>query len=189
MIQEKTIGELAAEDYRKAEVFKKFGIDFCCGGKKSVREVCEKKGVDYAALEKDLLLAEMKGNEAANENFNEWELDALADYIVQTHHAYVKENIPLLLEFSQKVAAVHGNANPEVVEIAKLFQQVACEMQQHMMKEENVLFPYIREMVRKKKEGGQAAQPHFSTVKNPIRMMEAEHDLVGDLLKQINLLQ
>ncbi len=184
MIKEKTVGELVAEDYRKAEVFKKFGIDFCCGGGKTVKDVCEKKGVDYAVLEKELLDAEKKAGSDTT-NFNEWKLDALADYIVEKHHTYVKENIPMLLEFSKKVARVHGNANPEVVKIADLFQEAADELTHHMMKEENVLFPYIKELANKQKNGSNGLHPPFGTVQNPIRMMEMEHEQVGDLLKQI----
>jgi len=187
MNKEKTVGELVADDYRKAEVFKKFGIDFCCGGGKTVREVCEKKGVDYAQLQRELLEAE-KRESSDNTNFNEWRLDALADYIVEKHHAYVKENIPLLLEFSKKVARVHGHANPEVVQIADLFQQAADELLHHMMKEEHMLFPYVRELTNRQGNGGSGLPPSFGTVQNPIRMMEMEHEQVGDLLKQIGVL-
>ena len=184
MVKDKTVGELVAEDYRKAEVFKKFGIDFCCGGGKTVKEVCEKKGVDYTLLEKELLEAEKKATSDTT-NFNEWKLDALADYIVEKHHTYVKENIPMLLEFSKKVARVHGNANPEVVKIADLFQEAADELTHHMMKEEHMLFPYIKELANKQKNGGNGLHPPFGTVQNPIRMMEMEHELVGKNLEEI----
>lgn len=182
---DKPVGELVAEDYRMAEVFKKFGIDFCCGGKRTVKEACERKGVDYATLRSEL--AQVGGKECKTaENFNEWGLDLLAEYIVQKHHAYVKKNIPLLLEFSEKVATVHGNANPEVVQIASLFRQVADEMQMHMMKEERGLFPYIKDLVSAKNQGIRPARPHFGTIRNPVNMMEAEHDTAGNLLKQIS---
>ncbi len=188
MVHEKTIGELVAEDYRKAEVFKKYGIDFCCGGKKSVKEVCEKKGIDFATLEKELLQTEGGSCSIGGENFNAWQLEKLIDYIIEKHHTYVNRSLPLLLEYSQKVATVHGNSNPETVKIAGLVSQLADEMYQHMMKEERVLFPYIKELEKTLTSGGHPAQPPFGTVKNPVAMMEAEHEQAGELLRQIGIL-
>lgn len=182
-----TIGELVAEDFRKAEVFRKFGLDFCCGGKKSVKEACEEKGVDTNQVEAALSEVESKAT-TSQQDFKNWELDFLADYIVNTHHKYVTESLPILYELSEKVARVHGDYNPEVVEIANLFDAVAQELKMHMHKEENVLFPYIRDLVSAKKSGNSIAQPGFGTIENPIKMMEMEHDSAGGNMEQINKL-
>ncbi|RMH76286.1 MAG: iron-sulfur cluster repair di-iron protein, partial [Calditrichaeota bacterium] len=101
---------------------------------------------------------------------------------------YVRESIPLLREYTAKVARVHGDAHPEMVEIARCFEELAQEMEQHMMKEEQVLFPYIKQMVVAEKQGRLLPPPPFGTVQNPIRMMEMEHDRAGELMKQIRKL-
>ena len=182
---DKTVAELVAEDYRKAGVFKKHGIDFCCGGGRSVRAVCEKKGLDY-----ETLAAELRQVEQAPPAHDDaaWTLDGLVRHIVETHHRYVRENIPLIREFTAKVARVHGHANPEVVRIAELFDAVAAELEVHMMKEEQVLFPYIERLAAAQRHGERPARPFFGTVQNPVRMMVAEHEEAGDLMKEIRRL-
>ncbi|WP_457653259.1 iron-sulfur cluster repair di-iron protein [Rhodocaloribacter sp.] len=182
---DRTVADLVAEDYRKAGVFKKHGIDFCCGGGRTVRAVCEKKGLAYEALEAELRQVEQAPpvhDDAA------WTLDGLVRHIVETHHGYVRENIPLIREFTAKVARVHGHANPEVVRIAGLFDAVAAELAAHMMKEEQVLFPYIERLAAARRDGKRPERPFFGTVQNPIRMMEAEHETAGDLMKEIRRL-
>lgn len=182
-----TIGELVAEDFRKAEVFRQFGLDFCCGGNKSVKEACNEKGIDASAVEQALKQVETQtGN--AGLPFNTWDLDFLADYIVNTHHKYVAGALPMLHELSTKVARVHGDHHPEVVEIARLFQDVASELQMHMHKEENILFPYIRNLADAKKNKQPAQPSPFGTIANPIRMMEAEHISAGGNMEEIHRL-
>lgn len=184
----KTIAELVSDDYRKAEIFRSFGIDFCCGGKKTVKEVCEKKGINYDDLKNKLHKIEQKSPSPEQINFKDWHMDLLVDYIVNEHHKYVRDNIPLLLEYTQKVAKVHGNANPEVVQIAELFKEIAEELDQHMTKEENILFPYIKQLAEAETNCIPINHPPFGTVRNPIKMMEQEHDHVGEAIKEIRKL-
>ncbi|MBW8049142.1 MAG: iron-sulfur cluster repair di-iron protein [Cytophagales bacterium] len=184
----KTIAELVSNDYRKAEVFRSFGIDFCCGGKRTVEEVCEKKKINYDDLKDKLRKIEQKSPPPEQINFKDWNMDLLVDYIVNEHHKYVRDNIPLLLEYTQKVAKVHGNANPEVVQIAELFKEIAEELDQHMMKEESILFPYIKQLAEAETNCTPIDHPPFGTVQNPIRMMELEHDHAGEVIKEIRKL-
>lgn len=180
-----TMGEMVAEDFRKAEVFRKYGLDFCCGGKITVQRACEKKGIDHKEVQRELdALNNDKGSR--NENFNDWELDFLSDFIVNNHHKYVRDSLPMLLEYSAKVARVHGEAHPETIDIAHFFKNVAEELTSHMPKEENILFPYIKEMVAAKKAGSKVEKPSFGTIQNPISMMEAEHIAAGDDLEKVN---
>ncbi|QCR24986.1 iron-sulfur cluster repair di-iron protein [Pontibacter sp. SGAir0037] len=179
-----TVGELVAKDFRKAQVFKKFGIDFCCGGKKSVAQVCEEKGINQTALEQELKsLPETTAGR--DENFDSWELGFLADYIVNVHHKYVREALPALYEYTTKIARVHGNRHPELLEIAKHFVNVANELEAHMPKEERVLFPYIKQLDEAKKNGQSIDRPAFGSIQNPINMMEMEHEAAGDELEAI----
>ncbi|MBI4930362.1 MAG: iron-sulfur cluster repair di-iron protein [Bacteroidetes bacterium] len=182
-LREPTVGELAARDYRKVEVFKKYGVDFCCGGKKSIANVCKEKGINQEQLEKELHIAET-ATELPSQNFSAWELDFLSEYIVNTHHKYVIQSMPLIFEFTQKISKVHSVQHPEVIEVAAIFVKVIDDLNQHMLKEENILFPYIKQLSESKKSG-KAVAPTFGTVKNPIRMMEHEHDVVGELLGKI----
>lgn len=184
-LADRPIGALVAEDYRTAEVFKRFGIDFCCGGKRTVREACEKQQVPLADLEAALRAAG-QAHASSLPDVTGWDLAFLADYIVNVHHRYVRESLPLLREFTAKVARVHGPRNPELVEIALLFEELATEMTEHLAKEEAVLFPYVRQLVRAGDDA--VAPPAFGTVEHPIRMMEAEHDSAGALMRKIRRL-
>lgn len=181
------IGELVAEDYRLAGVFKQYGIDFCCGGGRTVRAACEKKGLPVDDVVRALQAATEQGP-PSDLRPDTWEVDFLADYIVNVHHRYVRENIPLLEEFTRKVARVHGAAHPELIEIAALFAEVADELSAHMEKEEAVLFPHIRSLVAARRAQAAAAAPAFGTVRNPIRVMEHEHDRAGELMRAIRSL-
>jgi regulator of cell morphogenesis and NO signaling len=184
---EETIGEIVTRDIRKAKVFRKYGIDFCCGGKKTIAEVCEKKNIDPAKLSADLNESE-RDHSTMPGNPDKWELDFLANYIVNIHHAYVKNTIPVLLAWSQKVASVHGETHPETIRIAQLFGAIADELVPHMIKEENVLFPYVSLMVQASRENKKLSPVSFGTVDNPIRMMENEHEAVGELYMEIEKL-
>ncbi len=187
-VELKTIGELVAADYRKAEVFKRFGIDFCCGGGRTVKVACQKKGIPYSTLENELLKVEQENESPDLMNFHEWDARVLMDYILSVHHSYVRENIPLVKEFTTKVARVHGHAHPEVVAIAELFGEVAVELEQHMMKEEQILFPFIKRLAGLQGERKPGHHPSFGTVRNPIRMMELEHERAGEILAEIRRL-
>lgn len=180
--KETSIGEIVAKDLRKAEVFKKFKIDFCCGGKKTLSQVCNDKQINIKDIESEFEKLDSTA-ESVSQNYNEWSLDFLVDFIINTHHKYVKSSLPLLLEYTAKVAKVHGKEHLEVVTIYDLFKEASEELNSHMMKEENILFPYIKQLVSEKNSVNEGCS--FGTVKNPIRMMEHEHDVVGNIFKTI----
>lgn len=180
---DRTVAEIVTNNIKASHVFKKYGIDFCCGGGITIAKACEKKGVDYSNLEEDLRNIEADNDKS--QNFKEFPLDSLIDYIVNVHHKYVMSNIPLLLQYSDKVAKVHGQNHPELYKVSDLFRKVAGELSSHMKKEELVLFPFIKKMVRFEKEGREMHFPHFTTVANPIVMMEDEHEEAGNILKEI----
>ncbi|MDR3694778.1 iron-sulfur cluster repair di-iron protein [Mucilaginibacter sp.] len=173
-----TIGEIVAKDYRKAQVFKNMGIDFCCGGKKTIAEVCEKKGIDPDEVERQL--AAVKGDSANSEtDFQKWDLGFLSDYIINTHHQYVQENTTFILELAQKVARVHGERHQELIRVAELFSRVGKDLTLHMLKEEKILFPFIKELAQIYKTGGKVPVADFGKVSVPIQVMDSEHELVG----------
>lgn len=180
--EDKTVAEIVTENIKSAHIFKKHGIDFCCGGGISVEKACAKKGVDYSELKKELDNID-EVNRAYD--YDSWKLDFLVDHIVNIHHTYVEENITLLIQYANRVAKVHGHHYTQVVKINELFTEVANELTAHMKKEELVLFPFIKQLVKAEKEGTTAPNPHFGTVNNPIRMMESEHENAGDIFKEI----
>lgn len=179
-----TIGELVAKDYRRAEIFKKYGLDFCCGGKKSVTRACQEKGLDPAQVEQELQ-ALADAPVARAENFDAWDLSFLADYIENSHHTYVREALPALSEYTTKIARVHGDRHPELLAIARHFAVVAAELNAHMPKEERILFPYIRQVNQAAKAGTTLERPGFGTIRNPINMMEMEHEAAGSSMAAI----
>lgn len=182
-----TIGEIAAKDLRKAEVFKKYGLDFCCGGKKTLEEACKEKGLDVVQVKEELERPIDAQSKAPLHNFNSWNLTFLSDYIVNVHHTYVKENIPVLADLSQKVADHHGKTNPELEGIRDKVDEMLSELKVHLKKEENILFPYIKQLENSKLHGG-AAPGAFGSVMQPISVMENDHDIVGDLANEIRIL-
>lgn len=178
-----TLGEIVTKDLRKAEVFKKYGLDFCCGGKKTVAEACEEKGIDPAVVERELGQADqLQSTTSRPLPYNDWSLEFLADYIVNTHHTYVKKTMPDLLAYAEKVARVHGGQHPELYEINRLVKETMKEMEEHTIEEEEVLFPYIK---RLSAENGSASTDQFDTVKEPIDLRVQEHELVGANMEKI----
>ncbi|MDT7829482.1 iron-sulfur cluster repair di-iron protein [Pricia sp. S334] len=184
---EKTIGQIVADDYRSAAVFEKFGIDFCCNGNRGIDQACGEKGLDADKLRKELDVA-LTDAPAETTDYKSWPLDLLADYIEKKHHRYVEERIPVLKQYLNKINKVHGARHPELGEIHDLFVASARELAMHMKKEELVLFPYIRKMVKVKQNGEKLDEPGFGTVKNPIQTMMHEHDNEGERFRQIERL-
>lgn len=179
--QELTVGKIVARDYRKAMVFKKHNIDFCCGGKISVEEAAQKANVDF-----ERVLAELEAVDQLVENtedYNQWPLDRLVDHILEKHHEYVKNTMIQLTPMLNKVVMVHGTWRPELHEVSDHFNAVVHELTCHMYKEEEVLFPAIKRLVN-----GRGNENTFGSVQNPIRAMEHEHDVAGELMKRISVL-
>ena len=187
MKAQEQIGNIVATDYRSASIFRKYGIDFCCGGGKTVEAACQAKGIDMQRVLSDLEALENKDN-LANGNYNEWELARLIDHIVNEHHAYVRTATSDLLQYLHKVAKVHGDHNPELIKILSKFQQVAEELENHMHKEEFVLFPYIKSLEYSCTASEPFSPPPFGTIRNPITMMENEHEMAGQLMEEIKSL-
>ncbi|TDP01427.1 iron-sulfur cluster repair di-iron protein [Flavobacterium sp. 245] len=183
-LKNKTIGSFVAEDFRTAAVFSNYKIDFCCKGNRTVAEVCEKQNIDADALLENVLQV-MQSENQGNIDFNSWPLDLLADYIEKTHHRYVEEKTNVLLPFLDKLCKVHGASHPELFKINELFIGCAGELSQHMKKEELVLFPFVKRMVKTKESDGILHQPSFGTVSNPIAMMMNEHDNEGERFRAI----
>jgi regulator of cell morphogenesis and NO signaling len=183
-IQTKTVADYVIENIKTAHIFKKHGIDFCCGGDVSIKKACEKNNVNFNELVSEL--SRLENNNSYLNDYNKWELDFLIDFIKNTHHKYVEENLILLKQYGDKVANVHGHHYKELLEIKELIHQVSDELTAHMKKEELILFPFIKKLVYGQRNQIKARASHFDTVDDSIKIMEEDHDNAGDIFKRIS---
>jgi regulator of cell morphogenesis and NO signaling len=173
------LGELVTDDFRIAEVFTHAGIDFCCGGKKTLEQACREKNIDLKSIEEKIRAIEL-APVLSNVNFKDWEPGFLSDYIINTHHKYVLKTLPDLVYYIKKIASVHGKDHPELIEVEKLFEEISKELQQHLQKEEEVLFPAIRLAVQN------STIELKSTISSEITRMSSEHEFAGGAMDKIN---
>jgi regulator of cell morphogenesis and NO signaling len=182
-----TVGEIVAGDFRTAAVFDRFGVDFCCGGKRTLEEACDARHIDTGTVIAQL--EAVADDEPAQElPDSSWSADELARYIVRRHHTYVRGQLPMIADHLTRLVAVHGKQHPELQHVEARFAELAADLRMHMMKEEEILFPYIRALATAAEQGGPSPANMFGTVRNPIRMMEAEHQKAGDELAVIRTL-
>jgi len=175
-----TVGSIAAKDIRKAEVFKKLGIDFCCGGKKSLKQAAESVGISEVELKNQLSQAENIQSHATHD-FDSWDLGFLADYIYNVHHKYVREQGPIIEQLADKVAMRHGSEHHELFQLAEGMHAFMADLYAHLKTEEERLFPIVKKLA----SGEQADTPE---VKSTISAMEEEHESAGEELRQFRIL-
>ncbi len=184
---EMTIGEFVAGDYRTSKVFEKYGIDFCCGGKVALSAVCREKGLDV-----DVIMREIESVKSTpldrGQNFSAWDPSFLADYIVNTHHAWLRENMEQIAVYARKVAEVHGANHPEVKEIAKIFDKIATDMTAHLREEEEVFFPAVKRISEAGKSGAKADGRDLDVIRDSLKKFDAEHSEIGDAVHEIRRL-
>lgn len=176
-----TVGQWVAHQPNTSRVFEGLRIDYCCGGNVPLSRACAERQLDPRRVLGQLATASA---EAASESIERWTdaaLTSLCDHIEQTHHAYLKTELPRLLEMIAKVVGAHGASHPEMLEVRQAFADLRNELIPHMFKEEQILFPAIRWLER---ADTRPAFP-FGSLANPIRMMEQEHDVAGDALECI----
>lgn len=185
--ESKTIGEIVAENFNAAGVFRHFGMDFCCGGGITIEKACEKKNVDLDELINEL--QKLDHTEiSANQNYRAWEPVYLIDHIIDTHHRYVNSKLDEISSYAKKVASVHGTNAPENIEIHKKFTLLANEMAEHMDDEETRVFPLINRISEKRKKGELVSESDISELKTELRKMEDDHENAGQLMKDIRQL-
>jgi regulator of cell morphogenesis and NO signaling len=184
MTAEKTVRELALESATATRVFEKLGIDYCCGGNKSLAAACRVSNLSVDEVIDSLEMAEEAAH-AAKKNRN-WQDEPLADliaHIKNTHHKYTREEMARLVPLLDKVCSVHGKNHPELKQVRASFQSLVQELTTHMMKEERVLFPYIVRMEEAVVQEEPILPSPFGSVQNPVSMMEHEHESAGSALR------
>ncbi|MGZ3871854.1 MAG: DUF542 domain-containing protein [Mucilaginibacter sp.] len=170
---EETIGAIINRDYRKARIFKNAGIDFCCGGKRTVREACELKGANYNNIIAQL--SALPPPDSTGLDFQSWDISFLSSYLVQLHHQYLSTYTPFIKEFSQKVAKADGAKHPEIIRVAEIFSDTTKPLELNMMKEERVIFPYLAELGDAYRLGKKIKEADLVKVSNSIFQMETDH--------------
>lgn len=178
-----SVGAWVAAHPQTSRVFEALQIEYCCGGGKSLEQACWDRGLDPQQVVQQLEQAVAEDGQAA-ENWLDAPLTELCDHIEQTHHAYLKQELPRLTETIAKVVEAHGTSHPELAMVQEVFAALRAELEPHMFKEEHVLFPAIRRLER----SADSPSFPFGTVANPIRVMEQEHDNAGYALSQIHAL-
>lgn len=185
LVKEDIIGALVAENYRAASVFKKYGIDFCCQGNRTINDACVDKNIEVSSILNDLETALNQQN-IGTTDYKSWPLDLLADYIEKKHHRYVEEKALEIKPYLAKICRVHGERHPELLKINEHFLISTGELAKHMKKEELILFPYVRKIVKAKHSNSQLEKPKFETALNPIEMMMEEHEIEGERFREIS---
>jgi regulator of cell morphogenesis and NO signaling len=174
---DRPLSQIVLENFQTAQILENHGLDFCCKGKRTLRAACTEKGITAETVVAQLnnILTENNGFS----NFQNLSLSMLADYIVETHHAYVRRNMPLISGYLFKIATKHGDKFPYMKRVFVLFAQVRTELESHLSKEEEVVFPAIKKL---EQQGTASAVTYMH---EPIRAMEEEHEVAGTLLQKI----
>ncbi len=184
---ETSVGDLVSEQIGRIEVFEEYGIDYCCGGKTTLVEACRDAGCESQDVIAALKKSDQDAAVAQETDATDWltaSLSALTNHIVDKHHTFMKRELPRLGELMDKVLGAHGENHPELTEVASVFAALRLEIEGHLMKEEQVLFPMIQEMEITREAGS----IHCGSVNNPIGVMEHEHDNAGEALRRLRAL-
>lgn len=181
------VKDIALSHPAARQVLESAGLDYCCGGAKSLHDACR-----HSDTSPDEILSRLRAasreSVPEDENWLDAPLRELARHIVERHHSYVRESIPHTRALLDKVFAKHGSNHAELQPVREAFSAVAAEMIAHMQKEERILFPYIEALEASVASGRPIEPPFFGTVKNPIHAMMKDHDASGERLKQIRAL-
>lgn len=183
-LADRRLADLVSEDARAATILETYGLDFCCNGTRTLDDACRERGVATPTVA--AALAEL-GPPADSDRLppDFAELDRLTRHIVDTHHKYVRDTIPVVLGWLDRLVERHGGHHPELREVRSVFQTLAADMMSHMAKEETLLFPAIDELAREQRVGGHLPAGPFATILHPVRVMEDDHQLAAGLLERL----
>lgn len=180
-LMNQTLSQIVTENYQAAQVFEKYGLDFCCKGKRPLTDACKEKSLPVENVVKELTQALSSADN--QKEFKDMSLTELAEYIVRVHHNYVKQSMPPILMYVLKVATKHGSRFPYMHEVYDLFLEIEEEMTSHMAKEEKILFPRIKLL---ELNAAQENTPGY--ISAPVEVMETEHEHAGDTMEKIRVL-
>jgi regulator of cell morphogenesis and NO signaling len=176
---ETPVGQLVVERPARAAVFERLGIDYCCGGKSRLSDACAGRGLDPDAVLRALTAPDATSPPEDGTDWSAAPMSALVDHILESHHLYLREELPRLSERMAKVVRAHGEQRPELATLQQVFESFRAELEAHMLKEERVLFPLCRAL----EAARELPEFHCGSVRNPIWVMTLEHEDAGEALR------
>jgi regulator of cell morphogenesis and NO signaling len=181
-----TVSEIVSKDYRTADVFRKYGIEYCCGGKQPLHTACEVNGLDTELVLSELLEATRDVKiSSADIDFNDWDIDFLTDYIVNVHHRYIRRGLPQLKDHLDRFAEGHKKKFEYVEELQRSVNQFSRTVLVHMEQEEEIIFPYIRQIAHAYHSRASYASLLVRTLRKPVDdIMQHEHDVTAKMLRR-----
>jgi regulator of cell morphogenesis and NO signaling len=183
-----TVREVAIQLPQSTRLFEKLKLDYCCGGNRLLKDACTSIGVEVGEL---MAMLEVVNQSEPQDNgavdFQKFSLSELIAHILDTHHVFTKQEMARLEVLSKKVIAAHGENHPELHKVGALFDALCADLKPHMFKEEQILFPYILALVQAGSQNRPAPFAPFGTVNNPVRMMVMEHDMAGEILRELRI--
>lgn len=183
-LERKRVGDIVAENYHAAGVFREFGIDFCCGGGKPLADVCNKKGIQLNTVTEQLEKIFGKAQESTH-NYNNWSPAFLIDYINNTHHRFVRKKTEEICAYASKVARVHGERHPENIAIFKKFVELSNELIEHLEAEEDTVFPLIKRIEENIQKGISPSKDELNALKSELEHMVDDHEGAGSIMAEI----
>lgn len=183
------VADIVAQDYRTAAIFRKYGIGYCCGGKWPLEMACEMRGVDADEIQAELEAATRTIHVSTQLDFTEWDVDFLINYLINIHHRYLKKSLPETQQILNEFAKEHIKKFPYLVELEKQFDLLAAQLLSSMKREEEVLFPYIRQIAYAHKHRESYAALFVRTLRKPVEeTMFRGHETVSDIILSIRKL-
>ncbi|MDO8549859.1 MAG: DUF542 domain-containing protein [Ignavibacteria bacterium] len=184
LLRDFTLSQILIRNFKASVVFEKYNLDFCCSGNKSLLTACSENAIDYKEVLSELNNLTIVHGYTNHKHFN-LGIISLIDFIISYHHGFVRNIIPVIATHTQIIASIHGKINPKILEVARIFSILYKDLKQHMMKEEEIIFPYIKQLVMASNNLSKAERPYFGNLGNPIKMLEEEHFISGDELLQL----
>lgn len=180
-----TVRDIAAASLAAVRVFERLGIDYCCGGKRPLADICLERGYGVAAVQSELDSAMMAGSDA-DQDWSSASLGSLIRHIISTHHEYLRSELPAIEARLQKVYRVYNQRyGPTLIGLPEVFAGLRKELESHLVKEETMLFPVIVAYETAANTGSRLPRVPFGKVSNPIGVMEHEHESAGQALARI----
>lgn len=182
---ETTVREVAVQVPQSTRLFEKLNIDYCCGGNRPLIDACDSAGVEFDNVIEMLTALDQSTAQSGTVDFQKLSLTELITHIVETHHVFTKSEMERIRALAEKVITAHGANHPELLKVGALVLRLYADLNPHMFKEEQVLFPYIVKMEQAEVQGRPVPFAPFGTVRNPVRMMTMEHDSAGEILREL----